>query len=79
MTIIIGTWKPENLIKDDIIESRNISRAIGLKVRTKDRKITGMGATYIDKVGVEVLGRSNIWKLSDDTLETGEEEFFIDL
>lgn len=50
-----------------------------MKIRTKEKKITGMGATYIDKIGVEVLGRSNIWKLTEDKLEEGEEEFLIDL
>lgn len=78
-TIFIGNWRPENHIKDDIIETRNIARAISMKIRTKDKKITGMGVTYIDKIGVEVLGRSNIWKLTEDKLEEGEEEFLIDL
>lgn len=40
-----------------------------MKIRTKQNKIIGVGVTYIDKVGVEVMGRSNIWKLSDDQLE----------
>lgn len=35
-----------------------------MKIRTKNNKLTGMGITYIDNVGVEVLGRSNIWKMT---------------
>ncbi len=50
--IYIGQWREENLIKDDIIESKNISRAISIKIRTRDNKITGIGATYIDSIGV---------------------------
>jgi len=78
-TIVIGNWRPENHIKDDVIETRNIARAIFMKIRTKEKKITGIGVTYIDKIGVEVLGRSNIWKLTEDKLEEGEEEFMVDL
>lgn len=49
---MIGNWRTENHIKDDIIETRNISRAVSMKIRTKDKKITGIGVTYIDKRGV---------------------------
>lgn len=70
--IYIGHWREENLIKDDIIESKNISRAISIKIRTRDNKVTGIGVTYIDSIGVEVLGRSNIWKNQQDKLQEGE-------
>lgn len=45
-----------------MIEGGNVSRAVGLKIRTKMSRICGIGATYINKTGVEVIGRGNIWK-----------------
>ena len=49
-----------------MIANKNISRAVLLKIRTRSKKIVAIGATYIDKIGVEILGRSNIWKISYD-------------
>lgn len=36
--------------------------------------IVGIGATYINKIGVEVIGRGNIWKTKNDSFESDEEE-----
>ena len=73
-TLIIGNWNEENCIRDDILESGTISRAVGLKIRTKGKVIVGIGATYINKIGVEVIGRGNIWKTKNDSFESDEEE-----
>lgn len=71
-TLIIGNWNEENCIKDDIIAGGNISRAVGFKIRTKNKIIVGIGATYINKIGVEVIGRGNIWKNSKEKEEDEE-------
>lgn len=38
-----------------------------MRIKTKDKKIIGIGVTYIDNIGVQVLGRSNIWKIGESS------------
>ena len=50
--IVIGEWRQENYIKDDIIDDITIERAISIRVRKREDKIIGIGVTYLDHMGV---------------------------